>query len=66
MDIAIMSTAISHYNVHQQVQYSLMNRVMEQAEVNHDGLQKMLSGADVQAMQQSVQPNLGAIVDVKA
>lgn len=66
MDIAIMSTAISHYNVHQQVQYSLMNRVMEQAEVNHDGLQKMLSGADVQAMQQSVQPNLGANVDVKA
>lgn len=66
MDIAIMSTAISHYNVHQQVQYSLMNRVMEQAEVNHDGLQKMLSGADVQALQQSVQPNLGANVDVKA
>ena len=66
MDIAIMSTAISHYNVHQQVQYSLMDRVMDQAEVNHDGLQKMLSGADVQAMQQSVQPSLGANVDVKA
>jgi hypothetical protein len=66
MDLAIMSTAISHYNVHQQVQYSLMDRVMDQAEVNHDGLQKMLSGADVQAMQQSVQPSLGANVDVKA
>jgi len=66
MDIAIMSTTISQMQVQQQAQYSLMNKVMDQAETNNDGLQKMLSGADIQAMQQSVQPNLGANVDVKA
>jgi len=66
MDIAIMSTAISQFQVQQQAQLSVMNKIMDQAQANSDSLHKMLDGTDIQAMQQSVQPNLGVNIDVKA
>ncbi|WP_100010148.1 YjfB family protein [Lentibacillus sediminis] len=65
MDIAMMSTAMSQFQVQQQVQLSVMNKVMDQSQENSDGLQKLLKSADISAMQQSVEPNLGASVDVK-
>lgn len=42
-----------------------MKKAMDQAEGNADILTKMLSEADVQAMQQSVQPHLGGNIDIK-
>lgn len=65
MDIAMMSTVSSQIQLQQQVQLSVMNKVMDQSQENSDGLQKLLKSADISAMQQSVEPNLGASFDLK-
>jgi len=66
MDIASMSTAMSQFQIQQQAQFSVMNKVMDQSQANNNGLHQMLEGADIQTMQQAVQQNLGGNVDIKA
>lgn len=66
MDFQVMSTAVSQIPVQQQAQLSILNHAMDQSRISSDSLQKLLDGTDIQALQQSVQPNLGANVDVKA
>lgn len=66
MDFQVMSTAISQLQVQHQASMSALNQAMNLSRTNVDSLHKMLDGTDVQALQQSVHPNLGANVDVKA
>lgn len=65
MDIAALSIASSQFKLQQQVQLSMINKVMELSEANSNSIQKMLEGVDVKAIQQSIQSHLGASIDVE-
>lgn len=64
MDIALMSMALSQGQVQQQASLSVMNKVMDQAQVNADFINKMMTGADVKALQHAAQPHLGGNIDI--
>ncbi|MEQ2527492.1 YjfB family protein [Bacillaceae bacterium CLA-AA-H227] len=64
MDIALMSIALSQGQVQQQASLSVMNKVMDQAQVNVDFINKMMTGADVKAIQHAAQPHLGGNIDI--
>lgn len=64
MDIAAMSMALSQSQVQQQASLSIMNKVMDQAHINADFINKMMSGADVKALQNAAQPHLGGKIDI--
>lgn len=64
MDIAAMSMALSQSQVQQQASLSVMSKVMEQAHVNADFINKMMTGADVKALQHAAQPHLGGNIDI--
>lgn len=61
---ALISMALSQSQVQQQASLSDMNKVMDQAQVNADFINKMMSGADVKAIQHSAQPHLGGNIDI--
>lgn len=64
MDIAAMSMALSQSQVQQQASLSVMSKVMDQAHVNADFINKMMTGADVKALQHAAQPHLGGNIDI--
>ncbi|KLU64549.1 hypothetical protein DEAC_c34950 [Desulfosporosinus acididurans] len=65
MDIAAMSSMLSQSNLQQQVGVSVMKMAMGVAATNGNSLVSMLSEA-TKSMELSVQPNLGAKIDIQA
>ncbi|MBS4190271.1 putative motility protein [Bacillus sp. FJAT-49705] len=65
MNIALMSMALSQSQVQQQASILVMKKAMNQAEGNANFINQMLSGADLQALQNAAQPHLGGTVDLK-
>ncbi|MDQ0157100.1 YjfB family protein [Robertmurraya andreesenii] len=65
MDVALLSMAFSQGQVNQQASISILKKAMDSAEGNADFLNKMMSEADVRAIQQAAQPHLGASIDLK-
>ena len=57
MDIAALSMALSQINVRTEANVSIMKKTIDQAEMNGQGVVKML--------EQSVQPHIGSRVDIK-
>lgn len=66
MEIASLSIASSQFKLQQEVQLSMLNKVMDISEAQRNGLYKMLESADVKTIQQSVQSHLGTMIDIKA
>lgn len=65
MDVALLSMALSQGQVNQQASLSVLKKAMDSSEGNADFLSKMMSEADVKAIQQVAQPHLGASIDIK-
>jgi uncharacterized membrane protein required for colicin V production len=65
MDTAALSMVLSQVSFRQDANFSLMNKVMDQAESKSNGMIKMMQESSVKAMQQSVQPHLGSSIDIK-
>jgi hypothetical protein len=65
MDIALMSMALSQGQAQQQASMSVMKQAMDHAEGNADFINKMMGEANLQALQQAVQPHLGGNIDIK-
>ncbi|MBY0123443.1 YjfB family protein [Bacillus sp. S/N-304-OC-R1] len=65
MDIAFLSVALNQGQIQQQASISILKKAMDQGEGNADLLTKMLSEADVKAIQQAAQPHLGGNIDIK-
>lgn len=65
MDIAAMSVAFSQSNVQQQVGLSVMKMALGVEATNGDSIASLVSGA-TKAMESSVQPNIGANLDIGA
>lgn len=57
MDIAALSMGLSQMKVAQQASVSVMKMAMETSEVQMDNM--------MQVMEQSVQPHVGASIDIK-
>ncbi|MFP4974816.1 YjfB family protein [Paenibacillus sp. CN-4] len=57
MDIAALSTSLSQMSLSQAVGLRVMNLAKDQAETQTQGL--------IQALQQSVHPNLGSKLDIR-
>ncbi|SES71531.1 Putative motility protein [Salinibacillus kushneri] len=66
MDIVALSMGLSQTGLQQDVNLSLMDKTMNQAETKGQGMIKMLEESSVKTMQHSVQPHLGGSVDLKA
>lgn len=64
LDIAFLSIALRQGEIQQQASISILKKAMEQGEDNADLLTKMLSEADVKAIQQAAQPHLGGNIDI--
>lgn len=58
MDIAALSMAMSQVNVRTEANVSIMKKTIDQAETNGQDVVKML--------EQSVQPHVGAKLDIRA
>ncbi|SFE50841.1 YjfB family protein [Alteribacillus iranensis] len=65
MDIALLSMAMSQGKVQQDTSVALMKKSMDQAEGQGKALEKLMSSADVQKVQQAAQPHLGSRIDLK-
>jgi len=65
VDIAAMSIALSHSNVQQQVSVAVTKMAMG-AIATQGNLIVALASATTKAMESSVQPNLGANLDIQA
>ncbi|URM33482.1 YjfB family protein [Cytobacillus firmus] len=65
MDIALLSMVLKQGQFQQQASISILKTAMEQAEVNAESITSMLSGGEVQALQQAAQPHLGGHIDLK-
>ncbi|WP_019153804.1 YjfB family protein [Robertmurraya massiliosenegalensis] len=65
MDIAALSMAMSQGQMQQQASLSVMKKTMDQAEGQGDFVAKMMSSADVQALQHAAEPHLGGNIDLK-
>ncbi|WP_088226819.1 YjfB family protein [Desulfosporosinus sp. FKB] len=65
MDIAAISSMLSQSNVQQQAGISVLKMAMGVAASNGNSLVSMLSEA-TKSMELSVQPNLGAKIDLQA
>lgn len=66
MDIALMSMSLSQSQVQQQASLLVMSKVIDQAHVKADFINKMMSGTDVKALQHAAQPHLGGNIDINA
>ncbi|MCR6109837.1 YjfB family protein [Bacillus sp. A301a_S52] len=64
MDIAALSIGMSQMKVQQQVDVSLLKKVMDTSGQKTEFIDKMLDGAFVKNMEMSVQPHLGSSVDI--
>jgi hypothetical protein len=64
MDIAALSIGMSQMKVQQQVDVSLLKKVMDTSGQKTEFIDKMLDGASVKNMEMSVQPHLGSSVDI--
>ena len=62
MDIAGVSVDLSDYSTKSQVGMSVLSRTIDNTEKLGEGLVKML---DASAMEQSVNPGVGANIDIK-
>lgn len=62
MDIAGVSVALSDYSTKSQVGMAVLSRIIDNTEKLGEGLVKML---DASAMEQSVNPGVGANIDIK-
>lgn len=56
--------ALSQSQVQHQASLSVMDKVMDQAHVNADFINKMMSGSDVKALQHEAQPHLVGNIDI--
>ncbi|MCB8815035.1 YjfB family protein [Desulfosporosinus sp. SRJS8] len=65
MDIAAMSTVLNQNKVHEQASLAVMKMAMDVA-VNQSDLLMSLEGVNAKAMETSVQPFLGANLDIQA
>ena len=65
MDIAAMSAVLSQSKVQQQAGISVMKMAMSVEATKGDSIAS-LAGETTQAMESSVQPNLGANLDIRA
>ena len=65
IDIALLSMAMGQGHVKQQASLSLMKQSLGNAEQQGDALQKLMSTADVKAIQQAAEPHLGQSIDIK-
>ncbi|MCR6105753.1 YjfB family protein [Salipaludibacillus agaradhaerens] len=64
MDIAALSIGMSQMKVQQQVDVSLLKKVMDTSGQKTEFIDKMLDGASVKNMEMSVQPHLGSSIDI--
>ncbi|KGA97216.1 hypothetical protein AJ85_03490 [Alkalihalobacillus alcalophilus ATCC 27647 = CGMCC 1.3604] len=65
MDIPLLSIALSQGKVQQQVGVSLLKQNLGQAEQQGQAIQKLMSSADVNAIERAVHPHLGHSIDIK-
>ncbi|WP_100374038.1 YjfB family protein [Bacillus sp. FJAT-45037] len=65
MDIALLSMALNQGQVQQQASMAIMKKAMGTAEQQGDALQKIMSSADLSAIQHATQPHLGGSIDLK-
>lgn len=65
MDIALLSLSLSQSQLHQQTSITVLKKTMDQAQKGADGLMKILSTADVSAIQHIAQPHLGGNIDLR-
>lgn len=65
MDIAALSVSLSQGKVQQQVGLSVMKMAMDVAETKGNSIASLASET-TKAMESSVQPNLGAMLDIQA
>jgi hypothetical protein len=63
MDIPALSMAMSQASLLQDASLSVMKMAMDSAKVNATNMTEMLS--QNRAMQQSVQPHLGGLIDIR-
>jgi hypothetical protein len=63
MDIPALSMAMSQASLTQDASLSVMKIAMDTAKTNAANITEMLS--QTSAMQQSVQPHLGSLIDVR-
>ncbi|MDR3541394.1 MAG: YjfB family protein [Desulfosporosinus sp.] len=66
MDIAAMSVVFSQSKVQQQVGISVMKKAMGVEAAKGDLIASLASSETTKAMESSVQPNLGANLDIGA
>ncbi|MFD0824983.1 YjfB family protein [Neobacillus sp. M.A.Huq-85] len=64
MDIASLSMGISQSKLHQDASIAVMKMAMDTAKGQGDMVNELLS-PPTQAMEQSVQPQLGGILDIR-
>ncbi|MCM3760673.1 YjfB family protein [Alkalihalobacillus oceani] len=64
MDIALLSMAMNQGQIRQEASMAVMKKAMGNAEQQGEALQKLLSSADVAAIQHAAQPHLGGSIDV--
>ena len=62
MDIAGVSIALSDYSTKSQVGMAVLSKAIDNTEVLGEGLVKILDAA---AMEQSVNPGVGANIDIR-
>jgi len=65
VDIALMSVALSQGQVQQQASMSVMKMAMGNAEQQGEEIQKLMSIANVAAIQHDAQPHLGGNIDLR-
>lgn len=63
MDVAALSIAMNQASVKQAASLATVKMAMNAATTNAEGMVAMLN--QTQAMQQSVQPHLGGMIDIK-
>ena len=64
MDVAVLSMGLSQMKVAQQASISVMKMAMDTAKMQTADLTKMLE-ANTKMMEQSVNPHLGANIDIR-
>jgi hypothetical protein len=65
MNIPSMSMTLSQSQVQQQASMSVMKMAMGNADQQGEAIQKLISTADIVAVQHAAQPHLGGNLDLK-
>ncbi|WP_062050195.1 YjfB family protein [Bacillus sp. JCM 19034] len=65
MDIALLSMGMSQIQVKQQLSIAVMKQSMDYVEQQGNAVQSLLEFTDIAKLQQTVQPHLGSMIDMK-